>query len=211
MSYAEPTVSLQALLNNESVRLTPGPITVDEEAAWLDLGNVGFQATGDRVFIIEDDFRSGYECEVCGGKQKVVCDDCNGKGVSPVNPEIRCKSCEGRLLVTCPKCEGKGGLLIIPDNAQRRPTTGVIRSIGPGVWQNGTFIPTTYKVGEGVVYSNFAGHAWDIDGQVVRILHEVELFGRIRGHLTLVTAKASREMPDSHDSFNASMLDRGRS
>lgn len=101
-----------------------------------------------------------------------------------------CKNCAGSGTASCPDCGGKGGLIVVPEDAQRRPTTGVIVSAGPKVEH--------LRVGQSVMYSNFAGHAVSLnDGErkvELRILHETEVLCRIEGHIELRTLRDKHEM-----------------
>lgn len=141
------------------------------ESEWFEVGEVGFAASGDRLVIEEDQFKSGYECKTCEGSGKVPSTVVGGK------PK------------TCPTCDGKGGLLIVAEVSQRRPTTGIVRSAGEQC--------KVYKVGDGVLFSNFAGFAIDLQraGRPVclRILHETEVLTKVRGHLELRAISSQRE------------------
>lgn len=164
-------------------------LTEGQSTGTIELGGVKFAAWGDRVLILEDEFRSGYECAACGGSGKAPCGDCRGTGAHfRGEVRIKCSHCENGA-VTCPECAGKGGLIVAPEVSQRRPTTGEIASVGPGHYQNGIFIPTTVKVGQRVMYSNFAGYVVDLTraGRKVsiRILHETEILTLLWGHLEL--------------------------
>lgn len=64
---------------------------------------------GDNIIILEDEFKSSYDCKKCGGK-----------GVN-------------RFGAQCTECNGKGMLLEIPDIAKARPTSGRIMAKGPDV------------------------------------------------------------------------------
>lgn len=150
------------------------------------LDDLTFEALGDRLVIQEDEFRSGYECSTCGGSGKINCLNCGGAGT--VNMK-KCSHCvEG--LVICPECQGKGGLLIVAEESQRRPTSGVIVSAGPKV--------VDLRLGQSVLYSNFAGYVIDLNraGRPVtlRILHESEILCRLEGHLTLTNLKGKTEI-----------------
>src|SRR5262245_14665636 len=94
------------------------------QPTWYAAGPVEFAAYGDRLLIIEDPFKSGYECKRCGGKDirgetsVVTCTECGGAGeYSPGGKfaKRKCSACEGRGVVACPDCGGKGGLIIVPD------------------------------------------------------------------------------------------------
>lgn len=152
------------------------------------LGSLDFWALGDRVLIEEDEFRSGYECSRCGGKGTIACDNCGGTRERNGKKCAICADTDGYL--TCPQCSGKGGLLIAPDTAQRRPTTGKIVSAGHKV--------LTLKVGQNVMYSNFAGHVVDLaranSTVTLRILHESEILCGMSGHLTLTNLRGKSEI-----------------
>lgn len=59
-------------------------------------------------------------CEVCGGRLKVTCSKCHGKGsveirkVCPtcngVDSVTRCQNCRGRGTIRCSRCRGRGSL-----------------------------------------------------------------------------------------------------
>lgn len=147
------------------------------------------EATYDRVLVLEDEFRSGYECEACAKTGTIACPQCIGAGsyISEGSTvEKKCSACEGKGEVVCSECKGKGELIVIPDVAKRRPTTGLIVSAGCDVKE--------YKLGEYACYPNFCGEVWELSGLdhagnestiVLRIIKERELLCRVTGHLEL--------------------------
>lgn len=172
--------------------------------AKFEVGPLKFWALGDRVIIEEDLFRSGYECSKCEGRCKVKCPDCEGKGKrtttvttfvteegkpEQVSVEKKCSSCEEGY-ITCPQCSGKGGILVTPETSQRRPTSGVVVSAGLSC--------KTLKVGDSVLFSNFAGYVVDLDRAgspvTLRILHETEILAGMDGHLTLTNLRGKSEI-----------------
>lgn len=136
------------------------------------VGPLKFEAFGDRVLVKQDDFKSGYECQTCGGT-----------GKSPVNKNWKCGD-----------CEGKGALLVIPEVSERRPTTGVIVSTGPDCQH--------LKVGQAVMFSSFAGHKIDLNDAgipvVMVVLHEPEILTLVEGHLELRAVRHKSELPQFH-------------
>jgi hypothetical protein len=188
----------------------------------LKLGTLNLEAYGDRIVVIEDEFRSGYECTTCGGKGKIpceqcegtgaeVCDNCNGSGESSLVPGAKCTQCKGEktqpcgtcngsMTEVCPGCNGKGGLLVVPEQSVRRPTTGVIVSIGWRVnnramrcwaWIIGKKI---VQRGQSVMYTSFSGHVYELElpdgGQIViRVIQESDIISRVSGHLELRRVK----------------------
>lgn len=162
----------------------------------FEVDNLKFGAMGDRVLIEEDEFKTGYECTQCNGNQKVPCDVCNGTGTyKKGSVDFKCSHCVGGA-VMCPTCAGKGGLLIAPETAQRRPTTGTVKSVGPGTKDH----QMSLKVGDRVMYSNFAGYVTDFarlgKNVTMRILHETEILCSIEGHLDLRTFKGKTEIAE---------------
>lgn len=151
------------------------------------VGEIGFEAWEDRILVIEDSFRSGYECARCNAKGQVVCDGCNGTGHSVVRVDARCSKCNGGGTMTCPECHGKGVLLVIPEQSERRPTTGRIVSVGPKVRE--------LRRDQSVLYADYVGHLMDLSYEnetgakidcCLRVLRESEILAKIwGGHLEL--------------------------
>jgi co-chaperonin GroES (HSP10) len=176
------------------------------------LGPMTMEALGDRVLVLVDEFRSGYECTACGGRQKVRCTDCVN-GHSTLNPNMQCKTCHGSMEMVCAECEGRGvekGGLVIQDNAQNRPESGVIVSVGEhvGMGTHRLFgavrIETRepqqkLRIGDKILFGRFSGHQINMatstkEEVVFRILNESEVLTRITGHLELRRLrKESRE------------------
>jgi hypothetical protein len=147
-------------------------------------------ATENHILLIEDPFVSGYECKTCDKSGKVVCPGCGGSGKSSVVEHARCNQCQGEKQIECSDCNGKGVTLVIPQVAERRPTTGRIVSAGPECkW---------LRNGDTVLYGSFCGTAFDLEGLdaqgiertiVLRIIREAEVQLRITGHLSLRRVK----------------------
>lgn len=76
---------------------------------------LAIEGLGDKVVVLMDSFKSGYECPQCRGTGK-----------------IRSTVVDGAIR-PCDKCNGKGHTLFIPDTAKSLATTGVVVSIGPDV------------------------------------------------------------------------------
>jgi len=154
----------------------------------FNVGSLTFWALGDRVLIEEDPFRSGYECSKCGGLGKIACDNCGGTRTRNGKKCSICADTDGSL--TCPECSGKGGLIVTPDIAQRRPTSGTVKSAGRKC--------KYLKPGDSVLYSNFAGYVVDLNRAgtpvTLRILHETEILAGMEGHLTLTNLKGKSDI-----------------
>jgi co-chaperonin GroES (HSP10) len=149
---------------------------------------LAIEAKNTRLVIIEDEFKTGYECKTCNGNLVViaiqeVCPMCKSTGYEKGFDGLsECRICKGRKGVReCGDCKGKGGLLVAPDTAKRRPTTGKVTSIGNDV--------KDIKVGAHVLYQQHAGSAITLRGNVVlRIIHEDEVIACLYGVATLEQA-----------------------
>lgn len=209
-----PGASLNEAKRLAAEGLNPAPITIDapqtlapiedqpklgplvELSNVFSIGNLKFEALSDRLIILEDEFKTGYECSGCSGSGNIPCTACSTTGQRGVK---KCSDCDGKGHLRCTTCGGKGGLLIAPQITERRPTTGKVVSAGPGkTTDQGTLIPMQIKLGESVMYSNFAGYVVDLEraGQPIclRILHESEILCRMEGHLTLSNLKGKSEI-----------------
>jgi chaperonin GroES len=75
----------------------------------------------------------------------------------------------------------KIGSIYIPPNAQEKSQKGTIIAVGPGMMEYGTFVATTLKVGDLVLYQRYSGIEVEDSGKKVIILRENEIFSKIVG------------------------------
>jgi hypothetical protein len=107
------------------------------------------EALSDKVVVVLDAFKSGYECPQCKGTGK-----------------MRSTVVEG-VLRTCDKCDGKGATIIIPQRARSIATTGVVVSIGPDV--------DKIKLHKRVICTPHSGVALPMKGNIeIKIYHQHE-------------------------------------
>jgi co-chaperonin GroES (HSP10) len=132
-------------------------------------GKIALRAIEDKIIILLDKFKSGYECSMCGGSgEGRRCIDC----VEGVNSRgFKCKVCDGVpdrwVGKTCPQCKGRGSTIIIPDSAKALPTSGTIVSVGPDC--------KSRKVGQRVVFGAHVGFFLPFKGNVrLRMMREYE-------------------------------------
>jgi co-chaperonin GroES (HSP10) len=177
---------------------------INENIVWV--GAAGFEAHADRVIVLQDTHRSGFECATCLDEGKhtvegrevstVACESCHGEGyrakAGNAELKIRCSDCGGFGWVVCPDCDGKGGTIVLADDQKGRPTTGTVVSIGPDV--------TRFERGKKVIYPSFAGHAYDLKGLdrsgkvvevVLVILRDSEILSHMYGTLESSQVKRS--------------------
>jgi chaperonin GroES len=74
------------------------------------------------------------------------------------------------------------GGLVLPDSATEKPSRGEVLAVGPGkTLDNGDVRAVGVKVGDKVVFGQYAGSTVKIDGEELLILSETELFGVLEG------------------------------
>ncbi|MBQ0013284.1 MAG: co-chaperone GroES [Proteobacteria bacterium] len=71
------------------------------------------------------------------------------------------------------------GGIIIPDTAKEKPSRGRVIAAGKGVYENGTQIPMTVKVGDEVLFAKWASSANEvkIDGKDYVLIKESDILG----------------------------------
>jgi chaperonin GroES len=75
-----------------------------------------------------------------------------------------------------PKTTTSSGI-VIPDNAKEKPNTGQVIAVGTGrVFDNGTKVPLTVKVGNTVMFGKHAGQPVKVNGEEYTILREEDIF-----------------------------------
>jgi co-chaperonin GroES (HSP10) len=110
-----------------------GEIVVDgQNVVELEKLGISLMAVEDKIIVMFDDYKSGFECKTCNGKTMIEdCPTCHRTGTDRFDQV--CKTCLGdsKFSYLCPECKGKGGILVIPDTAKSLPTTGIVVSMGP--------------------------------------------------------------------------------
>mgnify|MGYP003352181216 CR=1 FL=1 len=65
--------------------------------------------------------------------------------------------------------------IVIPDNAKEKPTTGHVLAVGPGHYDNGTFVATSITEGAKVLFGQHAGQKVKVEDEEVTILRENDI------------------------------------
>ncbi|QYR52821.1 co-chaperone GroES [Lysobacter soyae] len=72
--------------------------------------------------------------------------------------------------------ELSAGGILIPDNAKEKPTKGEVVAVGPGkALDNGNTRPMTVKVGDKVIYGQYAGSAYKHEGTEYKVVKEDDI------------------------------------
>ena len=72
--------------------------------------------------------------------------------------------------------EVSAGGIVIPDNAKEKPTKGEVLAVGEGkALDNGQVRAPKVKVGDKVIYGQYAGSAYKADGIEYKIVREDDI------------------------------------
>ncbi|MDZ7670212.1 MAG: co-chaperone GroES [Gammaproteobacteria bacterium] len=74
------------------------------------------------------------------------------------------------------------GGIVLPDSAAEKPSQGEVLAVGPGkVLDSGDVRALDIKVGDKVLFGQYAGSTVKVDGEELLILSEGEIFGVMEG------------------------------
>ncbi|ONF45094.1 co-chaperone GroES [Marinobacter lutaoensis] len=74
--------------------------------------------------------------------------------------------------------EKTAGGIVLPGNAKEKPSQGEVLAVGNGrILDNGETRSLAVKVGDTVVFGQYAGNTVKIDGEELLIMSESEIYG----------------------------------
>lgn len=163
-----------ALIGRQAIDSLKGQKNVyfdkDENYVYIVKGKIAIKADYDKIVILLDKFKTGFECKVCAGAGTLeACPRCAGSGKDRF--QQICPSCYGDNTKfqgqTCTACHGIGTSIVIPESAKAIPTSGIVVSIGPEC--------KFRKVGDRVLFGAHTGYMLPFKGNVkLRIMREHE-------------------------------------
>lgn len=133
-------------------------------------GKIAIEADEDKIIILLDRFKSGFECEKCKGEGIFTqCPNCAGSGANRLGGN--CSVCSGVpsawVNKVCSTCNGNGQRIILMETSKQLPTTGIIVSVGPKC--------TARKIGQRVLFGTHTGYALPFKGNIIlRAMREHE-------------------------------------
>ena len=142
----------------------------EQNYVYIVKGKIALKADYDKIVILLDKFKTGFECKSCGGEGTFEqCPRCLGEGKDRFG-QI-CGVCHGEpaniIGKQCPDCRGIGTSIVIPESAKAIPTSGIIVSLGPDC--------KTRKIGDRVLFGAHTGYMLPFKGNVkLRIMREHE-------------------------------------
>jgi len=136
-------------------------------------GKLALEAVENKILILIDKFKSGYECKDCnetGIYQGCTCARLGTPGVKENGKScVYRDGCSKQVVgTTCRTCKGTGSTLILPPNARGIPTSGVIVSVGP--------LANKRKINERVLFGAHTGYFLPFKGNAkIRCMREDEI------------------------------------
>ena len=92
--------------------------------------------------------------------------------IKPLHDRIVVKPIEAEEL--------SAGGIVIPDNAKEKPTKGEVVAVGTGkAFDNGQVRAMSVKVGDKVIYGQYAGSAYKADGIEYKIVREDDILATL--------------------------------
>jgi len=147
----------------------------EDNVIFVVAGKLGLEAIENKILILIDKFKSGYECKDCEETGIFKSCECERRGTpgryTVGNIDRECRICDGKYEEmrgkTCLPCKGTGTTLIIPENSKAIPTSGVIVSTGP--------LCKTRKISERVLFGAHTGYFLPFKGNAkIRCMREDE-------------------------------------
>ena len=84
------------------------------------------------------------------------------------------------LIEVLDSSEKTAGGIIIPDTAQEKPQEGKVVAVGGGSkTEDGKIIPMDVKIGDKVLFGQYAGNEVKVEGEDYLIMSESDIFGVI--------------------------------
>lgn len=69
--------------------------------------------------------------------------------------------------------------IIIPDTAKEKSHRGKVLAVGVGKYEDGKLIPIAVTIGDEVIYKEYAGEEFKLEGEKVIILKEDDIVAKI--------------------------------
>lgn len=69
--------------------------------------------------------------------------------------------------------------IIIPDTAKEKSQRGKVLAVGEGKFDDGKLVPVSVKIGDEVLYKEYAGDEFKLEGEKVIILREEDIIAII--------------------------------
>ena len=94
---------------------------------------------------------------------------------------MRLKPLDDRVVVLPAESEEKtAGGIVLPDNAKEKQQKGKVTAVGPGrLLDSGGRAPLAVKIGDLVLFGQYAGNEVKVNGEEVKIMRESDILAKI--------------------------------
>lgn len=158
---------------DESIINRKNKVTWDESKQFVYVvdGKIALRAVEDKIIVLLDKFRTGYECKICGGDGLGrLCAACRETPGYDRFGQV-CRYCNGKPDIAlggdCLACKGRGSLVVVPESSKALPTSGIIVSVGPKCEYR--------RVGDRILFGAHVGYFLPFKGNVrLRTMREYE-------------------------------------
>jgi len=105
-------------------------------------------------------------------KSKTKTKSASKTAVKPLNDHILVRPAEAEAVTA--------GGIILPDSAREKPAQGTVVALGEGkLLDDGERATFQVKAGDKVIYSKYAGHDINIDGDEFKVIQETDVYAII--------------------------------
>lgn len=96
---------------------------------------------------------------------------------------MQLKPLDDRVVVRPAESEEKtAGGIVLPDNAKEKQQRGKVTAVGPGkLLDSGARAPIAVKVGDEVLFGQYAGSEVKVNGEELKIMRESDILAKIEG------------------------------
>lgn len=144
-----------------------------ENTLFILAGKIGLEAVENKIIILIDKFKTGYECKDCnetGVYSGCACALAGRFGIKDNGRACHYRDACAKQVIgeRCKTCNGTGIMLNVPQNARGIPTSGMIVSAGPKC--------TSRKINERVLFGAHTGYFLPFKGNAkLRCMREDEV------------------------------------
>lgn len=122
---------------------------------------IKLESIEDKIIVMMDNYKSGYECKTCNGNKVIVTKSIVEGGKDKEE--------------TCPDCNGQGAILLIPEISKSLPTSGVVVSVGEKCRCMQGDEKSKIRLGARVIFSPHIGTLIPFKGNIkLKIMREHE-------------------------------------
>ena len=106
---------------------------------------------------------------------------------------MKIKPLAGYVVIEPLEAEVKtAGGILLPDNAQEKPTQGKVIVVGASIFEHGVEIKPEFKAGEVVLYKKWGGDDVKVDGREMKLVKFEDVMAIVEHGSTSLTTKGGK-------------------